>query len=64
MEKDLIQYEFVNSETGNVIGYLSLPPNTDENERKAALEKKQTELAMTNGLYFDQIYWQDSDQAV
>jgi len=64
MGKDLIHYEFVNSETDNVIGYLSLPVNMDENERRSALEKKQTELAMSNGLYFDLIYWRNSDHPV
>ena len=61
MGQKFIDYEFINGETGNVIGYLSLPADIYEDERLAELEKKRTELALTNGLYVEAIYWQKHD---
>jgi len=57
MSQKEIQYEFINSETDNVIAYLSLPVTLDENERQTKLEKKRLELALTNGLYIELIHW-------
>lgn len=64
MNDDLIHYEFVNAQTDNVIAYLSLPATMSEEERRKQLEKKRSELAMTNGLFFEDIYWRDHDHAV
>jgi hypothetical protein len=64
MKEDLIHYEFVNAETNNVIAYVSLSASMPEEERLEELEKKRSELAMTNGLFVEAIYWQDHDHAV
>ena len=64
MNDDLIHYEFVNAQTDNVIAYLSLPATMSEEERRKQLEKKRSELAMTNGLFFEDIYWRDHDHAI
>ena len=64
MEEEHIDYEFVNSKTGNVIGYLSLAAGTDEKERTGHLEKKKAELAIDNRMYIELIYWQEQDQGV
>ena len=64
MKDDLIHYEFVNAETDNVIAYLSLSAHMTEEERRKELEKKRSDLAMTNGLFFEAIYWLDHDHAV
>jgi hypothetical protein len=64
MKDELIHYEFVNAETDNVIAYVSLPANMTEADRLKELERKRSELAMTNGLFFEAIYWRDHDHAV
>ncbi|MDO3627628.1 hypothetical protein [Mucilaginibacter sp. BT774] len=61
MEQKEIHYQFVNSETGNVLAYLSLPANIGDEERQAKLEEKRDELAIAHGLYTELIYWQDQD---
>jgi hypothetical protein len=63
MEKEL-HYEFINSETGNVIAYLSLPADMDEKQRKEQLEKKRAERAIDNKLFIELIYWQDKDHRI
>ena len=64
MEQGFTHYEFVNSQTGHVIGYLSLPAEKEETERQAELEKKRAELAIANTLYVELIYWQDPGHPV
>ena len=63
MEKEL-HYEFINSETGNVIAYLSLPADMDEKQRKEQLEKKRAERAIDNKLFIELIYWQEKDHRI
>gem|GEM_PF-1301052 len=63
MEKEL-HYEFSNSQTGNVIAYLSLPADMDEKERTEQLEKKRAERAIENKLYIELIYWQDKEHRI
>ena len=64
MEQELNHYEFINSQTGNIIAYLSLPADMDEKEQAAQLEKKIMELAIKHNLYFDLIYWQLHDHCI
>jgi len=64
MKEELIQYEFINSQTSNVIGYHSLPADTDEKRVSEELQKKRAELAITNSLYIELIYWQNVGQGV
>jgi len=63
MEKEL-HYEFINSQTGNVIAYLSLPAILGEKERIGKLEEKKTEIATTHKLKPELIYWQDKDHRI
>jgi len=63
MEKEL-HYEFVNSQTGNVIAYMSLPADMDEKQRKEQLEKKRAERAIDNKLFIELIYWQDKNHRI
>ena len=64
MKPGIIYYEFVNSQTGNVIAYLRLPASMDEDDRQAKLEKKRAELAIANGLFVELIFWQDHDHPI
>jgi hypothetical protein len=58
MEQQLDHYEFINSQTGNVICYLTVPTNISERELNTQLEKKRAELAVRNSLFVGLIYWQ------
>jgi hypothetical protein len=58
MEKQLDHYEFINSQTGNVICYLTVPTDISERELTTKLQKKCAELAVKNNLYVGLIYWQ------
>jgi hypothetical protein len=62
--KQELHYEFINSQTGNVIAYLSLPADMDEKQRKEQLEKKRAERAIDNKLFIELIYWQDKDHRI
>ena len=64
MDPEVNHYEFINSQTGNVIAYISFPANMDEREITRLLERKKTELAIINMLYIDLIYWQDHDHCI
>jgi len=63
MEKEL-HYEFVNSQTGNVITYLSLLAILGKKEQTGKLEEKKAELATTNKLNIELIYWQDKEHRI
>lgn len=63
MEKKL-HYEFVNSQTGNVIAYLSLLTILDKKEQTGKLEEKKAELATSNKLNIELIYWQDKKHRI
>lgn len=57
MNTALDYYEFVNSQTENVIEHFSLPSDTREERRSEALEKKRVEVAIKNRLYVGLVYW-------
>lgn len=58
MKKDLKYYKFINSETGNVIHFLSFHRNEPNAEEK--LEAMREKLASENGLYIENIYYSKS----
>jgi hypothetical protein len=57
-------YEFINSQTGNIITHLSLSVALDKNEHTAKLENKKTLLANSHQLKPDLIYWQDKKNSI
>ena len=59
-----LHFEFINSQTGNVIAYLSLLTVLDEKERTGKLEEKKTELATSHKLNLNLIYWQDKNHPI
>jgi hypothetical protein len=63
MEKEL-HYEFVNSQTGNMIAYLSLLAILGKKEQTGKLEEKKAELATSNKLNIELIYWQDKEHRI
>ncbi|EHQ31205.1 hypothetical protein [Mucilaginibacter paludis] len=57
MDDDKKHYHFVNSQTGNVIAYLSVPASASAESLDVILDKRRKELAVEHGLYFEIIYW-------
>lgn len=62
MEQSLVHYEFINAQTGNVIGYLSLPATMNENMQTEVLKKKQAEVAISNKLYIGLVYLKKKEE--
>jgi hypothetical protein len=57
-------FEFINSQTGNTIAYLSIPASLDKEEQLRKLEEKRASLATAHKLRLDLIYWQDKNSAI
>jgi hypothetical protein len=55
MKKDCKHYKFINSETDNVIYFLSVPKDTPNG--KKVLEDARHKLAIQNGIYIGNIYY-------
>lgn len=58
------QFEFINSQTGNTIAYLSIPASLSKEEETQKLEEKRASLATEHKLRLDLIYWQDKSSAI
>lgn len=56
----LKQYKFINSETGNVIYFLSLPENSESIE--ADLESTRAKIAAENNMFLGAIYYVCDDE--
>jgi hypothetical protein len=59
-----IDYEYINSQTGNVIGHLSLLASLTKVEQISKLDKKRTLLATSHKLGIEKIYWQDKAHSI
>jgi hypothetical protein len=57
-------FEFINSQTGNTIAYLSIPASLSKEEQTQKLEEKRASLATEHKLRLDLIYWQDKNSAI
>ena len=58
------QFEFINSQTGNTIAYLSVPASLSKEEQTQKLEEKRASLATEHKLRVDLVYWQDKSSAI
>ncbi len=56
---DKKHFEFINSQTGNTIAYLSMPASLNSEEQTRTLEEKRASLATEHKLRIDLVYWQD-----
>jgi hypothetical protein len=52
-------YRFINSKTDNVIYHYSVEGNLSADEVKAKLEAIKAQVATTNGVYLDTVYWEE-----
>jgi len=57
-------YEFINSQTGNIIAHLSLSITLDKNEHTVKLENTKILLAGSHKLKPGLIYWQDKKNSI
>jgi hypothetical protein len=64
MNKKLNNYQFVNSQTGNIIAYLSLPVDVDGDQLTELLKKRRAELAIEHKLFYEVIFWQDKNHPI
>ena len=61
---EIKQFEFINSQTGNTIAYLSIPALLSKEEQTQMLEEKRASLATEHKLRVDLVYWQDNSNAI
>ena len=57
-------YEFVNNQTGNKIGYLTLGKSLSKEKLNEKLEAKKSALATKHKLNSQHIYWQDQENPI
>ncbi|PRY55253.1 hypothetical protein B0I27_101222 [Arcticibacter pallidicorallinus] len=56
----LKHYKFINSETGNVIYFLSLPESSSANDNE--LERMRIKIAADNDIYIGSVYFVLDDE--
>jgi hypothetical protein len=52
-------YKFINSKTGYVIYYHSVKPEIEADELKEALERIKDQVAISNNIYRETVYWEE-----
>jgi len=57
-------FEFINSQTANIIGYLSLPASLAKEEQIKKLDAEKDTLATAHKLEASLIYWQDQKSSI
>ena len=51
-------YRFINSKTGNALYYYTLNGELPEDKARQQLESIKAEVAVSNGVFFETIYWE------
>lgn len=59
METEGKHFKFINSRTGNAIYYYTVKQELDAEQVKKKLEAVKTEVAVSNGVFFETIYWEE-----
>ena len=59
MDKPVKHYKFINSKTDNVIYYYSVESSLNEEQIKKKLNTIKAEVAVTNGVFLDTVYWEE-----
>lgn len=59
MKADNKHFKFINSQTGNTLFYHSCAVERNAEELKAELDKIKAQVASTNGLFLDIVYWEE-----
>lgn len=59
METTARHYKFINSQTGNAIFYYTISDNLPNEKLRQQLETIKAEVAVSNGMFLDIIYWEE-----
>lgn len=59
MEAPVKHYKFINSRTENVIYYYSLDSTLSTDQSKEKLEAIKAQVATSNGVFLDTVYWEE-----
>lgn len=59
METGVKHYKFINSQTGNNIYYYTISAELSPEKAKQQLEIIRAEVAVSNGVFLDTIYWEE-----
>ncbi|GAB2688779.1 hypothetical protein GCM10027037_09180 [Mucilaginibacter koreensis] len=59
METTAKHYKFINVNTGNAIYYYTINSELDASQTQQQLETIKAEVAVSNGVFFDNIYWEE-----
>lgn len=52
-------YKFVNSETGYVIYYYTIKPETTDEDTKKELENVKAQVAVKNNIFVGTVFWEE-----
>ncbi|MFD1257656.1 hypothetical protein ACFQ3S_12680 [Mucilaginibacter terrae] len=59
METPVKHYKFINSRTENVIYYYTVEGNLNPEQIKEKLNIIKAQVAVTNGVFLDTVYWEE-----
>ena len=59
MNTPVKHYKFINSRTDNVIYYYSVDSNLTTEQAKEKLEAIKSQVAASNGVFLDTVYWEE-----
>lgn len=59
MEKADKHYKFINSETGYVIYYHTIKPDTPDTDVKKELENVKAQVAIRNNIFVGTVFWEE-----
>jgi hypothetical protein len=59
METSNKRYRFINSQTGNTLYYYTMTAGISTEKERQQLESIKAEVAVSNGVFLDTIYWEE-----
>jgi hypothetical protein len=59
MKKSDKHYKFINSATGYAIYYHTISDDLEPGKVKEELEKIRAQVAISNGIYLETVYWEE-----
>jgi len=63
MKEHSKHFRFLNTQNGNVISYLTVDSDQDEEELKKCLERERCKLAIERQVYQETLYWEEERRA-
>jgi hypothetical protein len=59
MDTPIKHYKFINSKTDNVIYYYTIDSNLNEEQIKNKLDTIKEQVAVSNGVFLNTVYWEE-----